>query len=68
MKIVKIINKDKKFTAKNGKEYNSVNYYIQLDNMKLVAIRPSFKNGYFYLDSIAEVINNEVINNDDMPF
>ena len=59
MKIVKIINKDKKFKSKNGKEYNSVNYYIQLDNMKLVAIRPSFKTGYFYLDSIADVINNE---------
>lgn len=59
MKIVKIINQNKKFKAKNGKEYNSVNYYIQLDNLKLVAIRPSFTTGYYYLDSIAEVITNE---------
>ena len=67
MKIVKIINKDKKFKAKNGKEYNSVNYYVQLDNMKLVAIRPSIKSGYFYLDSIADVIKNEDTDNE-MPF
>lgn len=65
MKIVKIIS-DKKYVSKtNGKEYKRVNYYVQLDNAKLVAIRPSFKQGYTYLDAIAVTLKNHEVNTDD---
>ena len=58
MKLVKIINSDKKYTDKNGKTHVSVNYYVVLDNNKWVAIRPSFKQGYSFLDAVSEVIKN----------
>lgn len=71
MKIVKIVS-DKTYVSKtNGKEYKRVNYYVQLDNLKLVAIRPSFKQGYAYLDCIAETIKNtnvEVENEEESVF
>lgn len=58
MKLVKLVNKDKKYTDKQGKQHVSVNYYLVLDNNKWVAIRPSFKQGYSFLDAIAEVVKN----------
>lgn len=58
MKVVKIVNKNKKYTAKNGKEYAETNYYLVLDNKKYVAIRPSFSKGYTELDTICEIVVN----------
>ena len=58
MKLVKLINKDKKYIDKNGKQHISVNYYLVLDNNKWVAIRPSFKQGYAFLDAVSEVVKN----------
>lgn len=55
IKVVKIVDKTKKYKAKNGKEYTSVNYYVVV-NDKYIAIRPSFKDGYTQLDVIAEEI------------
>ena len=48
MKLVKLINKDKKYTDKKGVQHFSINYYLVLDNNKWVAIRPSFKQGYAF--------------------
>lgn len=58
MKLVKIINKDKKYSDKKGNMHVSTNYYLVLDNNKWVAIRPSFKNGYLFLDAVCEVVKN----------
>ena len=58
MKLVKLINKGKKYTDKKGREHVSVNYYLVLDNNKWVAIRPSFKQGYAFLEAVSEVIKN----------
>ena len=72
MKIIKVVNLNKKFKAKNGKEYSSINYYVQLDNKKMIAIRPSFAKGYYALDVVAETIINkgekENEDTDTMPF
>lgn len=58
MKVVKVVNLDKKYQARNGKEYTQVNYYLVLDNGNYVGIRPSFSKGYTALDSIAEMVKN----------
>ena len=59
MEIIKIINKSKKYVAKNGREYTQTNYYVKLDNGEYVSIRPSFLKGYTQLDTIAQVIYND---------
>lgn len=41
------------YVAKNGKEYPNVNFYVVVGK-KWVAIRPSFKEGYYQLSLIAE--------------
>lgn len=43
----------KTYVAKNGKEYPSVSYYVVVGST-WVAIRPSFKEGYYQLSKIAE--------------
>ena len=58
MKLVKLINKDKKYTDKRGVQHVSINYYLVLDNNKWVSIRPSFKQGYAFLDAVCEVVKN----------
>lgn len=58
VKVVKRVNLKKKYTAKNGKEYTSVNYYLELPNGNWVPIQPTFKNGYNSLDTIAVVVKN----------
>lgn len=44
-----------KYKAKNGKEYDDVNYYLELDNGNRIAVRPSFDDGYSQFRLIAEV-------------
>ncbi len=63
MELVKIIT-DKVYKDKNGKEHKSVNYYIVLDNKKWVAIRPSFKTGYSFLDAVCTTIKNGGVSNE----
>ena len=58
MEVKKIVNKDKKYTAKNGKEYCSTNYYLVLDNGKYIPIRCAFGKDYALLDCVAKVIVN----------
>lgn len=58
MKVVKIVDTDKKYIDKSGKERNSVNYYLVLDNGKWVAFRPSFGRDYLVLDGVAENVKN----------
>jgi len=55
--VLKIVNKDKKYKADNGKEYCSVNYYIRA-NGNLICIRPSFSKDYSKLDMLAKTIIN----------
>ena len=57
LKVVKVINTEKKYVDNNGKERVSCNYYLVV-NGNYVAIRPSFAKGYISLDTIAEVIKN----------
>ena len=58
MKLLKIIDLNKKYVAKNGKEYTRVNYYIVLDNGSYIAVKPVFSEGYTKLDTICEVVRN----------
>ncbi|MCQ2969809.1 MAG: hypothetical protein MJ191_06850 [Clostridium sp.] len=62
MKVKKIINLDKTYKAKNGKDYPVVNYYLVLDNNKYVPIRPAFGDDYATLDAVAEVTKNGGLN------
>lgn len=64
MKIIKRVNLNEKYKAKNGKEYTQVNYYIELDNGSWVAIRPIFSEGYDKLDAVAQRVVNGSIDND----
>lgn len=57
LKVVKVINLDKKYLDSAGKEHTSVNYYLVINNC-YVAIRPSFSKGYTQLDTIAEIVKN----------
>lgn len=57
LEIIKIVHKNDKYKAKNGKEYCRVNYYLRF-NGNLICIRPSFAKDYSKLDLLAQVINN----------
>lgn len=57
IEVVKVVDKNKTYKAKNGKVYTNVNYYIVF-NGTWVAIRPSFKGGYSSLDMISRKIVN----------
>lgn len=57
LKVVKIVNLDKKYKDASGKERTSVNYYLVI-NGNFVAIRPAFAKGYTQLDTICETIKN----------
>lgn len=57
LEIVKVVNVSKTYTAKNGKTYTNVNYYVVF-NGTWVAIRPSFKGGYKALDLMARRVVN----------
>lgn len=64
VKILKIVNKDKKYLSKNGKEYSTCNYYVVLNisgKDVLVPIRPAFRRGYDLLDMVAEIRVNAVV-------
>ena len=57
MEIIKVVNNEKKYvSAKDKKEYPSVNFYLVLDNGQWVAIRPSFSKGYTMLDCVAKKV------------
>lgn len=55
LRIVKIVHKNDKYTAKNGKEYTNTNYYLVIGN-SWCAFKPAFSKGYILLDSVAEVV------------
>ena len=57
LEVLKIINKNQKYEAKNGKEYCRVNYYIRV-NGNLICIRPAFSKDYSKLDLICKSIVN----------
>ena len=57
MKLIKVIKKET-YKGKDGNDYNYKNYYIRLDNGKMIAIRPSFKNDYKILELLSETIDN----------
>ena len=50
MKVIKIIDKNKSFTTKNGKEKPSSYFVIEHDNGKRTAIKPLYNDGYKALD------------------
>lgn len=60
MKVLKVINKNKTFTGKDGKEHFDVTYYVCFDLSgapKYIAIDPHFKDSkrdWYLLDAIAE--------------
>lgn len=56
MRLVKIIDKNKKFMDKNGKERDSVSFYAEADNGYRVMIRPVFSNDYSKLSVLADEI------------
>lgn len=52
---VKVVKKQGNvYTDKNGTERRYDNYYLQLDNGELIAIRCSFTSDYPVLSAIAE--------------
>ena len=57
IEVVKVINVGDTYTAKNGKKYTNINYYLVV-NGTWVAIRPSFSGGYKTLDVISRVVKN----------
>lgn len=57
IEIVKVVNVGDTYTAKNGKQYTNINYYLVV-NGTWVAIRPSFSGGYKTLDVIARKVTN----------
>lgn len=59
MKVIKRIDKTKTYKDRNGKEHPSINYYLELDNRKWIAIRPSFYQDCKLLDVVCETITNE---------
>lgn len=57
LKVVKVINNDKKYKDSKGNEHTSVNYYL-VSGSCWISIRPSFSKGYGQLDVLAEVRKN----------
>lgn len=57
LKVEKVVNLDRKYKDKEGKEHTSVNYYLMINNSR-VAIRPCFSKGYVQLDLVCETIIN----------
>lgn len=55
LKVVKVINLDKVYTDKDGKQHTSVNYYL-VNGECWIPIRPSFAKGYGQLDVLADVV------------
>ena len=61
IKVVKVVNKDKKYLDQKGNPHTATNYYNVITingNQTWVAIRPSFSKGYSALDMVAEVVIN----------
>ena len=58
MKVVKRVDKQRKYEDKKGKERCSVNYYIVSDNDVWIPVRPVFSKSYTQLDMIAETVIN----------
>lgn len=57
MKLIKVIRKET-YKGINGKNYNYKNYYIELNNGKFIAIKPTFKQDYKTLEILSETIDN----------
>ena len=55
MKLVKIIDTERKFKDKNGNEHVSTQYKIILENGNAIFIKPVFANDYRALDIVSEV-------------
>lgn len=63
LNLVKIVDKDKTYTDKNGKQHCSVNYYVVVDQT-YIAVRPCFSKGYTQLDMVCETRINGGANNE----
>ena len=57
LKLVKILNKGKKYLDKNGRERTEVNYYL-VANGVYIAVKPCFSKGYVQFDMLSELIVN----------
>lgn len=57
MKLIKVIKKET-YIGKNGKTYAYSNFYIELDNGKRIAIKPTFSDDYRALE-IASIVVKE---------
>lgn len=55
MKVIKKVGKT--YTDRNGTERRYDNYYLQLDNGELIAIRCSFSTDYPVLNAVAEKVD-----------
>lgn len=58
LKILKRVDKDKKYKGSDGKEHTSVNYYIVTDNDVWIPFRPVFSKSYAQLDVLCETLIN----------
>lgn len=58
VKVVKVVDTEKKYLDKKGNEHISVNYYLVLENGEWVAIRPAFGKGYSMLNAICDCVKN----------
>ena len=56
MKLVKIIDKTKKFTDKNGNERDSVSFYVEAENGYRVLVRTVFSTDYSKLSVLADSV------------
>ena len=55
MKVIKV-KSNSTYKNKKGEEKNYYNYFLQLDNDKRIAIKPSFSKDYARLDVICEYV------------
>ena len=57
LKVVKKIYEKKSYVGKDGKEHQCYSYYLCKGD-KWYSIKPTFKEGYLFLDLIAEVVTD----------
>lgn len=60
MKLVKVINYEKKWKGKDGRERPSVNFYFCYENdageEKYICVKPHFKNDIYRMNALASVV------------